>query len=92
MKLISFKVIGERVKQYIGWVQFMLILYLFVAESPYSVWLVVPIAVIGILIIGVIDYKFIFPKEIGKVASKNPFWVEMQQDIKEIKERTCQTR
>lgn len=91
MKMISFKVVAERMKQYVAWVQFVLILYLFIAESPYPFWIVLPVAGVGVLLIGYIDYKFIFPKEIGKVASKNPFLVNLQNDITEIKEKICQT-
>jgi preprotein translocase subunit Sss1 len=81
---IKYKVILERIKQYVAWVNFVLILYLFTVESPLPYWLVIPIAGIGILIIGLVDYKIIFPRELGLTASKNPYWQMVLDELKEI--------
>ena len=86
---IAIKIMTERTKSWLGVFNFIMITYLFIAESPYPFWLVLPIAGVGTLLIGYVDYKFIFPKEIEKVANKNPFLVGLQKDITEIKEKVC---
>ena len=89
-KWISIKIIVERIKGWLGVFNFAMIGYLFIVESPYDFVTVVVLLGIAVVSIGLIDYKFIFPKEIGKVASKNPFLISLQQDITEIKEKVCQ--
>jgi hypothetical protein len=85
MQMITIKVIAERTKQYVAWVQFLLILYLFIAQSPFSVWLVVPTATIALLVISYIDYRFILPAEFNKSSKLNPFMVEIRDDIQSMK-------
>jgi len=88
-KWISIKIIIERVKGWLGAFNFAMIMYLFIAESPYDFVTISVLMGIAVISIGLFDYKFIFPKEIGKVASKNPFLINLQNDITEIKEKVC---
>jgi len=84
---ISAKIIVERVKGWLGAFNFAMIMYLFVVESPYDFVTIGVLMGIAIISIGLIDYRFIFPKEIEKVSNKNPFLVGLQKDIKEIKRK-----
>lgn len=86
MNWITIKVIAERQKQYVAWVQFLLILYIFIDQSPYSFWLVVPLSGIVILVLGFLDYKLILPKEYEKNMILNPFMVKIKKDLADIKE------
>ena len=86
MNWITLKVVAERMKQYVAWIRFILILYIFIDQSPYPFWMVLPIAGVGILILGYLDYRFIFPREMNKISTRNPFMRELKKDLDEIKQ------
>lgn len=85
--LISLKLIMDRARMHLSTVNFIMIAYLFVVESPYPVWIVIPVSLLGVFLLGLFDYLVIFPRELNKTATKNPVLMDIQKDIKRIKEK-----
>ena len=85
-KLISLKILTDRVKNQLGVANFLMLIYVFALSSSYPIWIILPGMIIIALVLGYIDYRFILPKEYDKVTKLNPFMVEMKKDLVEIKE------
>lgn len=85
-KLISGKIIMDRSRMHLSTVNFVMILYIFIVQTPYSFWLVMPLAGIGVFILGYLDYRFILPREMQKFTTVNPFMVKIKKDLDDIKE------
>ncbi len=85
MKWISFKIMFERAKQYVAWVQFMMIGWLFILQTEFN--LVTTILLVGIALgtLALIDFKWILPAELDKMAQKNPVLMKIMSDVNEIK-------
>lgn len=76
----------DRARMHLSTVNFLMILYIFIVGTPYPFWVVLPLAGIGVFILGYLDYRFVFPREMQKTTTINPFMVEMKKDLDEIKE------
>ena len=86
-RLIGAKIIFDRIKNHLGIVNFLMLVYIFAISSPYPIWLILPGMLAIALALGYLDYRFILPMEFDRITEKNPFMVEMRKDIKEIKEK-----
>jgi len=82
------KVWQSRLATYIAMVNFALIFYLFILESPMGLewyhWLI--ITVTGIISIVFIDTKFIMPSAMAYSFEKNPRMVNIEKNVEKIKE------
>lgn len=81
------KVWQSRLSGYISMINFFMIFYLYIIESPMGLlwyhWaLLIIVMVISIVFV---DTKFIMPQSFGYTFSKNPGYQEMKKDLKEIK-------
>jgi len=83
------KVWQQRLNTYVGLVNFLMLFYLYIIESPMGLewyyWLFT-ILVITLSIVS-IDTIFIMPNALGYNFEKNPQFQELKKDIKEIKEK-----
>ncbi len=87
MNVISIKVMFTRLKDYLGSIQFAMIGYLFVMDIGFNIYL----AMFGIgalcMILAIVDYKWLLPKEQQTWSYKNPVMMEMLERIKRIEEK-----
>jgi hypothetical protein len=67
-------------------VNFIMIMIMFIQATPFSFWLVMPLAGIGVFVLGYLDYRFILPREMQVYTVVNPFMVKIKDDLAEIKE------
>jgi len=83
------KVMQQRLSTYVSMVNFIMVFYLYIIESPMGLewyhWLT--IIGFGVFFIVYIDTMFIMPHAFGYQFEKNPEFQELKQDVKEIKER-----
>jgi hypothetical protein len=89
------KVIGKakgmqnRLAGYLSMINFMMVLYLYIKSQPFGLnwfqWIV--LMSVGISIVMFVDNYILLASETHYLWSKNPWAVEMQKDIKEIKEK-----
>ncbi len=84
----SLKVWQTRLAGYISMINFVMIFYLYIMNTPLDLlWWQWTIIVIGICIaILYVDIKYIFPNSNIYGFRKNPEFMEFKQDIKHIKE------
>lgn len=85
-KLISGKIIFDRIKNYIAIVNFGMIMALLALDTSYSIWIVAPLAIAIAVTFGLFDYKFILPREFDKITALNPYMRTIKKDLDEIKE------
>ena len=75
---------GIRLRDYIGWAQFFMIVYLFIKESS----IYPPFIIVGLLFFSItvlyIDINRILPSESKYFANKNPWNVEAMERLKSI--------
>ena len=81
------KIWQNRLSTYIGMVNFTMIFYLYILESPLDLlwyhWMFILVS--SVVVILYIDIKFIFPAAQQYASEKNPFFVGMRDDIILIK-------
>lgn len=87
MKWINFKIMGERSKAYIGYIQFVMVGYIFIVQIEFDLITTILLVVLALGAVSLIDFKWIFPAEQNVIAKKNPFLMEMRKDIKAIRQR-----
>ena len=86
MKLINFKIMAERSKQYVAWIQFIMISILFIQQTPFSLITTIALVATVLGILSIIDFKYILPAELNRMSEKNPMLVSIKNDLKELKE------
>jgi len=86
-KLISLKVMAERAKAYVAWVQFLMIGVIFIQQTSFD--LITTLVLVAVLLgtLSLIDFKWILPAELNRMAEKNPVMMSIKKDIAEIKAR-----
>ena len=82
-RIINLKIITDRARMHLSTVNFVMIMVIFLQATPYPFWAVLPVSVIGVLLLGYIDYKLVLPREHNRQTQLNPFMVEMRRDIKD---------
>jgi len=90
VKLISFKLMFERTKQYIATVNFVMIAYLFIEQTQFNLVTTVILALLVLGVLSIVDFKYIYPKELGRASEKNPVLMEIRNDIKKLLQITEQ--
>ena len=77
-----------RLQSYLGPLNFVMILYLYIQRQPlgiiWQIWVI--ILSIFLIVLLFIDIVFIYPSESRYISRKNPEWVELREEIVEIKE------
>ncbi len=86
MKAINFKIMFDRVRYYISIIQFAMIGYLFIISTEFN--LVTTLLAVGIAsaVLAVIDFKWIYPAELRRASEKNPMFMELYKNQKELLE------
>lgn len=84
-RLIAGKLIMDRARMHLSTVNFLMILYIFIVGTPYPFWVVLPLAGIGVFILGYLDYRFVFPREMQKTTTINPFMRDLKEDVNQLK-------
>ena len=81
------KIWQQRLATYASMINFAMVFYLYIIESPMGLlwyhWAM--IIGVGASSLMFIDVKFIMPNSLGYNFEKNPGFQEMKRDIKEIK-------
>jgi len=85
------KVTFTRISAYFSYINFLLLIATFYGVTGYKyapLWLFLVISIIGVVLIGTIDYFIIFPSEVSFLNQQytrhqNPIY----EEIKEIKEK-----
>lgn len=85
-KWVSFKIMFERTKMYVAWVQFAMIGWLFVLQTGFN--LLSTLALTGALLgmLALIDFRWILPAEMERLAEKNPVLMSIRDNIEELLE------
>lgn len=86
-KLISLKVMAERAKAYVAWVQFLMIGVIFIQQTSFDLITTLALVVVALGTLSLIDFKWILPAELNRMAEKNPVMMSIKKDIAEIKTR-----
>ena len=86
MKLINFKIMGERAKMYVAWVQFAMIGVLFIQQTTFDLVTTILLVAISLGTLTIVDFRWILPAELKRTAEKNPVIMSIQRDVSEIKE------
>jgi hypothetical protein len=75
---------GTRTQCYLSYVNSLLIISTFISVKglKVSIWYVIPILVLIVVLVGYLDYKFIYAKEMEHINSRN----DLKKDLKEIKD------
>jgi len=81
------KVWQTRLSSYISLINFVMIFYLYIIENPLGLswfyWFILMfVGVVGLI---VFDTIFVMPYSLGYTFSKNPEFMELKNDVKEIK-------
>jgi len=77
----------DRARGYGVWLQAVILLDLWRRGAAFSVWCVVVGGFVGILVLLILDHKWIYPKEAAAIFRANPEWMELRKDVDEIKRR-----
>jgi hypothetical protein len=96
----QFKVFLDRARMYVGYIQFFILLAVFMrpySETKFGAWfyshklLTVPGVIISFILlsvlIGYLDKKFIRPGEQFELASTNPKWTRLFEELKELDDK-----
>jgi len=88
MNIGKLKIWFERSRMWLSIFQFAMISYIFLVEQTLgNAWLIMLGVMASLAIITIIDVKFIMPGELAESCGYNPFFVDMQRDLKKIKKR-----
>jgi hypothetical protein len=66
------KFLLERMKNYISLLQFIMVLWLFVADININPYLMIVLVAISMIVLVFADYKFVVEGEYSKIWEKNP--------------------
>jgi len=83
----KYKTWVNRLQTYLGPLNFMMILYLYIKQDPLDIIWQVWVVIIGVLlsVLLMFDLFFVFPSELGYGSKKNPEWMGLRDEIKEIR-------
>jgi len=81
-----FDVWRQRLQSYLGFVNFLMILYLYLSSSPFGVgwWFWVLGFGIGAPVLIVLDILFVYPHVLNYSFSKNPGFMGLRRDLDEV--------
>ena len=88
-KLGQLKTWENRLSSYIAIINFAMIFYLYIIETPFGLewyqW--VSMIIIFVVVVIFVDIKFVFPGVLDYTFKKNPEWVRMMNNQKRICEK-----
>lgn len=84
MRPIGFKIMFDRIKNYIAMIQFVMVGYLFIVQTEFDFWMTVAGVAIVSIIVSILDYKWILPNELNAIARKNPVMHELISRLSRI--------
>lgn len=88
------KVWQQRLASYVSVINFAMIFYLYIIESPMGLqwyhWAVV--VVVGIVSVVFIDVRYVLPNTLKYNFNKNPRMFEMKLEVEEIKKDTAEIK
>lgn len=87
---VVYKMMFGRVMSYMAYLQFPMVVYLFVAESGSDLMTTLFIVLIGCIILAITDWRYIFPREKMYDSTINPQWNEMMERLKRIEEKASE--
>lgn len=78
----------NRLQGYLGPLNFMMVLYLYIVQEPLGVKWYIWFIILSVLLVVVllVDVVIIYPSEQTYNTRKNPEWLELRDDVNEIKE------
>jgi len=74
-----------RVMSYMAYLQFPMIVYLFVVQTGFDLLSTLFLILAGCAVLAVLDWKYIFPREKIQDSIINPQWNEMMGRLKDIR-------
>jgi hypothetical protein len=87
MKTIRLKVMFDRIKQYIGIVQFAMVAYIFIISTEWNLYTTLILISIISMVLAVVDFKWIYPAELNEISRRNPFMLEVLKRLEGIEKR-----
>lgn len=77
------KLVMTRAREYIGWVQFLVIMYTSIVLTNLNLTIVLAIIPAGLIFL-YIDRKYVIPRQFEATTEKNPVWLEIRQNTRKI--------
>jgi len=82
---VVYKMMFGRVMSYMAYLQFPMIVYLFVVQTGFDLLSTIFLILAGCAILAVFDWKYVFPIEKRLDSTINPQWNEMMGRLKDIR-------
>lgn len=79
-----------RVMSYMAYLQFPMIVYLFVVQTGFDLLSTMFLILAGCAVLAVLDWRYIFPREKRIDSTINPQWNEMMERLKRIEEKVSE--
>lgn len=76
-----------RVMSYMAYLQFPMIVYLFVVQSNLNLIMTLAAIAAGCILLALVDWAYIFPREKMYDSTINPQWNELMRRVKRIELR-----
>jgi hypothetical protein len=99
-KVGKYKVYLDRARMYVGYIQFFILLALFMrpySETNFGIWFynnkiftipgVIILFLVVSILIGYLDRQFIRPAEQDELASTNPKWTKLFKELKKLDDK-----
>lgn len=83
------KFYSERLRQWVGWMQFVMVAYLTVATTDVNLMLLL-LGVVALLVWTAIDVKFIYPRESTTTFTLMPVWARFERKLDAIEKAVTQ--
>jgi hypothetical protein len=83
-RIISMKVMFNRVKEYLAAFQFVMVAYLFIVQTQFNIITTSILILLGCSALALFDWKMVLPKEQQKMADINPAWMDAIHRLERI--------
>lgn len=89
LKMGRYKTWVNRLQTYMGPLNFVMILYLYIQQEPLGIIWQVWFILLGAALVGLLlfDLVIVYPSELKYSTRKNPEWNDLRDDIRTIKEK-----
>ncbi len=84
VRMITFKIMFDRVRNYISIIQFAMIGYLFIIGTDFNLISTLFIVAVASAILAVVDFRWIYPAEMERATEKNPVFMELRANQREV--------
>jgi ABC-type siderophore export system fused ATPase/permease subunit len=84
VRMITFKIMFDRVRNYISIIQFAMIGYLFIIGTDFNLVSTLFVVAVASTILAVVDFKWIYPAEMERATEKNPVFMELRSNQREM--------